>query len=265
MDIPEQNKKRIGQALFTLLVILSAYFAIKIIGEIKKNSMLGESTTPATISFSGHGEVTAVPDIATIYFTISKDASTVKDAQAGVVMIEKKALDVLKAKGVEDKDIKTADASFSPKYDYGTPCYPGIKVPCGVSDSPKIIGYTASESITVKIRKTEDAGAIVQELGSVGVSNLNGPNFTIDNEDGLKAQARKKAIDDAKTKAEALADDLGVSLGKIASFSENGSTPTMYAAKAMALDSAVSAPAPAQLPKGENTITSDVTITYEIK
>lgn len=89
METLEENKKKIFKILFVLLVILSVYFAVKIFSEIKKNSLLGESATPATISFSGHGEVTAVPDIANIYFTISKDSATVKDAQAGVAVIEK--------------------------------------------------------------------------------------------------------------------------------------------------------------------------------
>jgi uncharacterized protein YggE len=264
MELLEQNKKRIGQALFTLLVILSAYFAVKIFSEIKKDSMLGESAQPATISFSGHGEVKAVPDVANIYFTISKDAATVKDAQAGVATIEKKALSVLKAKNIDDKDIKTADASFSPKYEYRQPICPSGSSYCG-NGNQVVVGYTASESITVKIRNTDDSGAILQELGTVGVTNLSGPNFAIDDEEGLKADARKKAIDNAKEKAETLASDLGVSLGKITNFSENGNYPIMYA-KGMALDSVASAPAaPAQLPKGENIISSDVTITFEIK
>jgi uncharacterized protein YggE len=94
---------------------------------------------------------------------------------------------------------------------------------------------------------------------------LNGPNFTIDNEDGLKVEARKIAIDDAKVKAQKLASDLGVRLGKITSFSESGNNPApiMYG-KAMMLE-APSAPAPAEIPKGENKITSDVTITYELR
>src|SRR3989338_498679 len=118
MDIQEENKKMLFKTLFVLMVVLSAYFAVKIFSEIKKNSMLGQSSTPTTISFSGHGEVTAVPDIANIYFTITKDGATVKEAQAGVAEIEKKALDLLKAKGIADKDIKTANASFYPKYEY---------------------------------------------------------------------------------------------------------------------------------------------------
>ena len=277
MEITEENKKKLFNALFALLIILSAYFAVKIFSEIKKDSLLGESSQPATISFSGHGEVTAVPNIANIYFTITKDDKTVKDAQAGVAVIEKKALDLLKAKGVADKDIKTANASFNPKYEWR-------RVVCAGQDSSSpstdnigngtincplgkqvLVGYTASESITVKIRKTDSVGEIMQGLGTTGISNLDGPNFAIDKEDVLKAQARKLAIDDAKQKAEILAKDLGVSLSKIVSFSENGNYPIMYAANSMMDSAKEGAPAPAVIPKGENTISSDVTITYEIR
>ena len=106
----------------------------------------------------------------------------------------------------------------------------------------------------------------MQGLGATGVSNLSGPNFTIDDEDGLKAQARKKAIDDAREKAEALAEDLGVRLGRIASFSEGGGygAPMYYGKDMMAEQSAAGNAVRAELPKGENTISSDVTITYEI-
>ena len=105
----------------------------------------------------------------------------------------------------------------------------------------------------------------MQALGTTGATNLSGPNFSIDNPDALQMQARKIAIDDAKTKAQALAKDLGVSLGKIESFSDNNINPVMYDAKAMNLSAAVPAAAPAVIPKGQNTITSDVTITYEIR
>ena len=118
MEIQEESRKKFFKMLFIFMIVVSVYFAVKIFSEIKKDSILGDNTSPATLSFSGHGEVTAVPDIANIYFTISKDAGTVKDAQSGVAVVEKIALDLLKAKGVEVNDIKTADASFNPKYEY---------------------------------------------------------------------------------------------------------------------------------------------------
>jgi uncharacterized protein YggE len=284
METLEENKKRLFQAGIALLIILSVYYAVKIFSEIKKDSLLGESATPATISFSGHGEVSAVPDIANIYFTISKDAETIKDAQAGVAVIEKSALDLLKAKGVDAKDIQTADASFNPKYEYKQAvCPPSLPTPIplngGVSSGSTImspvycnpgkqiiVGYTASESITVKVRNVDNVGDIMQGLGATGVFNLNGPDFAIDNPDALQVQARKLAIDDAKAKGQVLAKDLGVSLGKIESFSDDNANGVIYAPRAEAISAgAVSASAPAMIPKGQNTITSDVTITYEIK
>ncbi len=274
METLESNKIKMFKGLFVLVVILSVYFTVKTFGDIRGGRMMWDrNDTPATISFSGHGEVSAVPDIANVYFNISKDAKTIKEAQEAVAVVEKKALDFLKTKSVDEKDVKTNNASFYPKYDYQQRICPPVSVG-GTTTLPSyycgggkqvLVGYTSSESITVKIRNTDDVGAIMQGLGTTGVSDLSGPNFSIDKEDSLKAEARKKAIDDAKGKAEVLARDLGVRLVKIVSFDESGrGYPMMYAKDSMMNSGAVSA-APAQLPKGENTISSDVTITYEIR
>ena len=69
METLEKNKSNLYRAGIILFFILSAYFAVKIYSELRKESMLGESTTPAMISFTGHGEVMATPDIANVYFT----------------------------------------------------------------------------------------------------------------------------------------------------------------------------------------------------
>jgi hypothetical protein len=282
METQTPEKSRIMLAGFVLLVVLSAYYAVRIISEVKKDNMLGQSTTPATISFTGHGEVTAVPDIASVYFTISKNAATIKDAQAGVATIEKNALSVLKAKGVADADIKTSDASSYPNLEYQnavcpTPAPTPLSVQGGVSGSAfaspiycppgrqVLKGYISSESITVKVRNADSVGDIMQALGTTGVSNLSGPNYSIENQDALKIQARKLAIDNAKVKAQALAKDLGVSLGKISSFNDSNYGYPMYATDSLKSMGAVPSAAPAVIPKGQNTITSDVTITYEIK
>jgi len=265
--MPENKKKMhhiIKMAVLVLLVLCAGKFLMEC-RDGEKNSVDNQDV----IVFAGHGEVSAVPDIANVDFTIEKDAKTVKEAQAAVAIVEKQALDLFKLNNIAEKDIKTTNSSFYPKYEFvvdtkaGTAC-----TPYGCPPQPGknvITGYTASESITVKIRNTDDAAKIIEGLGKVGVSNLNGPNFAIDKEDALKGNARKLAIDDAKAKAKILAKDLGVRLGKITSFSENGNYPMpMYNAKAMTADSAGAA-APAVLPKGENLITSDITITYQIK
>ncbi|OGI68158.1 hypothetical protein A3A05_01100 [Candidatus Nomurabacteria bacterium RIFCSPLOWO2_01_FULL_41_12] len=269
MEIPQEYQKNLYRAVLAFLIVLSLLFAVKFFSELRSYGMMGSSNANV-ITLSGHGEVQAVPDIANVYFTISKDAKTVKEAQEAVAKIEKAALDFLKGKGVADKDIKTENASFYPKYEYKYDTK--MMMPCNEYGCPPrggnsvIVGYTASESVTVKVRNTDDAGIIMQGLGTVGVSNLNGPNFAIDDEDALKAEARKKAIDDARVKAKVLAKDLGVKLGRIANFSEGGGYfPVMYGKVAgMGGDAEISS-APAEIPKGENTISSDVTITYEIK
>ena len=219
INLPNQYIKNLYRALFVFLIVLSLFFVVKLLAEFRSYGMM-DSSESNTITLSGHGEIMAVPDIANIYFTIKKEAKTVKEAQNGVAEIEKRALDFLKENGVADKDIKTIDASFNPKYEWKLrPCPydPSMGVvsrPCPGGKN-ELTGYEASESINVKIRNTDNVGKIIQGLGGLGVTDLNGPNFTIDNEDALKAQARKKAIDDAREKAQALAKDLGVRLGKI--------------------------------------------------
>jgi len=267
MEISQEQKIKLYRGLRIVLIAFLIAVAFNFLTDFPNRGY--DNKQENTITFSGHGEVNAVPDIANIYFNISKEAKTVKEAQALVAEIEKKSLESLKTNGVLEKDIKTVNASFSPKYEYRYNTK--VMMPCTEYNCPPnpgnnvIVGYTASESVTVKVRNTDDVGKIMQGLGTLGVSDLSGPNFSIDNEDGLKAEARKKAIDDAKAKAIVLAKDLGVRLGKITSFSESGNYPMPMYAKGMMADSVSSESAPASLPKGENTITSDVSITYEIR
>lgn len=265
-NITPEQKVRLYSSLKVALVLFLAIVVAKFLFADK--DYRDENKPVNTITFSGHGEVTAVPDIANISFTIRKEAKTVKAAQEAVALVEKSVLDMLKANKIEDKDIKTTSASFYPKYEYK---YEKQIMPCtqyGCPPTPGknvIVGYEAYESINLKIRNTDDTGKITEELGTLGVTELSGPNFTVDKEDDLKARARKDAITDAKEKAESLAKDLGVRLGKITSFSESGNYPVPMYAKTMMADSLSSARPVVELPKGENVISSDVSITYEIK
>ena len=267
----ELINKKVFSLAAVLLAVLSAFFVIKSFGEIKRFALIGADYTPANvISVSGKGEVFAVPDLAEISFDVREEGKTSADAQKKATAKINKILNDLRKFGIDEKDIKTIGYNIYPKYEYrresaplpngGTEVYPypGKQV---------IVGYEVSQSILLKIRKTEDAGTVVTTLGSTNVSNLSGVNFSIDDEEKIKDEARRKAIADAKNKAEILARDLGVSLVRIVSFSENGSyaPPIMYAKAAMATmasDRAVEAP---EIPAGENKITSQVSITYEIR
>jgi len=264
MDLSTRDKSRLVNAALALVILAAVFFAVKVVAEVKGLRFIGGGAPASnTVSFRGEGEASGAPNLATISLTIREEAKEVKDAQAKVTAKEKAVLDFLDKSGIAKKDIKTENYNWYPKFDYGTPCY-RYGMPC-TAVAPKITAYETTENITVKIRDLSKTGEVMSGIGEAGVAEMNGPNFTIENEDELRAQARKDAIEEAKAKAEVLARDLGVHLVRIVSFSEDGNYPMpYYKNEMMAADSAGSAPAPA-LPIGENKIVSNVTITYEIR
>ncbi len=266
-----KNSPRIENALYVFLIILCVFFGLKGLYTLKEYKFIGSGTTATNvISVSGTGEVSAVPDVASINFTVSRDAKSTEEAQTAITEITTKAIAYLKGEGVAEKDIKTENYNAYPKYEWRnndimTKCIAGG--PCPPSGQNVIVSYSASQTITVKVREVGNAGKIITGLGALGVTDLSGPNFMIDKDEDLKTEARSKAIADAKQKAEKLSKELGVSLIRIVNFSDNsGGYPMPMYSKAMMGDSrAESAPAAAPLPAGENKYTSNVTITYEIR
>ncbi|MBX4189355.1 SIMPL domain-containing protein [Candidatus Parcubacteria bacterium] len=217
-----------------------------------------------TISVSGKGEAFATPDIATFTFSVSADAKAVADAQEAVTKKTDAITAALKDLGVDDKDIQTVDYSVYPKYIYtsvactSSYCPPSRQVPDG---------YTVTNSLSVKVRQTANAGKALSEAGSKGATNISGLSFTVDDQTAIESEARAKAIADAKSKAETLAKNLGVRLVRVISFSDGyGGGPIPYYAKDVALGmggTANQAVAPSLEP-GQNKVTDNVTITYEI-
>jgi len=244
------------------LIVLVLLFVGKTVAEFKGLRFIGESQTPATISFDGQGEVFASPDIANISFSVREEAKTAKEAQAIVTDKVNQALVFLRQNGVSEKDIKTTNYSSYPKYDYS-------QMPCSQNYCPPgkqvLTGFEVSQNIEVKVRNIDDAGKVVQGLADAGVTDMQGPNFAIDDEDALKAEARAIAIKNAKEKARELARQLHVRLVRIVSFSESGGPYyPIYAKAELMMADGGGAPTP-ELPIGENKITSNVTITYEIR
>ena len=266
------NENTIVGKRMNLLVTIFTIVLILFVASMTVNSFSGRghahggalSEDQNTISVSGKGEIIAIPDIATVTFSVVEQADTVVDAQNKSTTKMNTALSVLKAKGVENKDIKTTDYNAYPRYEYQNQIC--TQYSCPPSGNQKIIGYEVSQSVAVKIRKIEDAGKILGAIGETGVSNISGLNFEVDNQDAKTREARKLAIDDARTQAKKLASDLGVRLGDIMSFNESGNYPIpMYYAKDTAMEmGGVGGSAP-QLPAGESKVTSNVTIVYEIK
>jgi hypothetical protein len=197
--------------------------------------------------------VSAAPDIAVANIAISVEGSTAKVAQNSASVKSKSVVDYLKKAGIKDADIKTSGYNIYPQYDYS-------------NSTQRIRGYQVTQSLAVKIRDLDKTNTILDGVVSAGANQVNSLQFQIDKQDELKAEARKKAIADANAKAKELEDELGVDLGHIVSFSESSNDvyPIRYAKdSAMGMGGAV-APVP-ELPAGENEITINVSITYQIK
>ncbi len=247
------------------LTMLAVFLVCASIAELKGLRYIGSGINPTnTITVTGDGEMFAVPDIAEFSVTVQETAKDVKTAQTAATAKGNAIIDYLKGAGVEKKDIQTTDYSVAPQYEWSqTACPAGSYCPGG---KQILIGYEVSQTVSVKVRDTAKAGDILAGVGSKGASNVSGLNFTVDDQKLVEAQARDKAIADAKAKAAVLAKSLGVSLTRIVMFNENSGGPIYYA-KGMggvaAMDS-VAAPAP-QIEVGQNKVTSSVTITYEIQ
>lgn len=251
----------------TALGVLALFLLILAVSTLKEYRFIGSGVTATnTINVSGEGEVFAVPDTATFSVTIQEEAKEVKDAQE---VATKKANDIiayLKGQGIEEKDIKTADYSVYPQYDYvqAEACREGY-CPGG---KQVLRGFQVSQTLTVKVRDTEKAGDLLSGVGSLGASSVSGLSFTIDDQDALEAEARGKAIEDARTKAAELAKQLNVSLVRIVGFSENGYYPPMpyaYGRGGVAMDAMETKAVAPEIPVGENKIVSNVSVTYEIR
>ena len=253
---------RFGKVLIVLGVLLALYAGMKFVNEVKSYGSIGVAPSVAgTIDVTGEGEAFAIPNIATVSFNAEANAKTVAEAQTTVNKIVADSLAFLKSSGIAEKDIKTANYSAYPQYTY--PCSDRA-CPLGTSNTPVLTGYLVTQSMSVKIRDTEKVGPIIDGLGSAKVTGLSGPDYSVDNPESVKQEARQKAIADAEVKAKALANDLGVRLVRIARYTEDGSGayPSPMYAKNEAFGSA---DAGAVLPKGENTYSSRITITYEIR
>lgn len=251
----------VRKSVIVLLVILIAFAAVKTIAELKSFSFIGKATTMQNvINVTGKGEVLTTPDIATFSFTVSEEGLIVSNAQKAATDKMAKILDYVKQSGVEEKDVKTVSYDIYPRYDYQGGMYPGKQI---------LAGYVVSQTIQVKVRKMEDAGKLLSGIGEFGATNVSGLTFTVDAQDELAREARDKAIEDARTQAEALAKSLGVKLGNITSFYET--TPyqpyPLYYSKdaAMGMGGSMVENQAATIPGGESKITSNVTITYEIE
>jgi uncharacterized protein len=245
------NENTLLKAKVILLALLSIFTIFYTINTYREGNLIGANASN-TITVSGKGETEAKPDTATISFTIRESAKDAKQAEKTVAEKSNKAVALLKDI-LDEKYIKTNSYTSYPKY-----IYPA-------NAAAKIDGYETTQTVEVKVKDISKVSDVIQVITSSGINEVSGPNYIVDKNEDYMNIARGAAIKDAKDKASVLASQLGVKIVRIVSFTENNNShyPPMYASMSMKSE-AIQDSAPS-LPVGENIVTSNVSVTYEIK
>lgn len=252
------------KAGFALLVMGSVFLLILSINQVRSGQYIGQAERyQNTINVNGEGEVFAIPDTAEFTYTVTEEAESVAEAQQSVTERANSITDFLQNNGVEETDLKTTSYNVNPRYEYqdrsGFPRPP--------QGERSLVGYEVSQTTRVTVRDTSEVGGLLGGLGERDVSSVSDVSFTVEDKDGVRQEARSKAITDAQEKAEKLADQLGVQLGSVVNFNESTDQPRLFyetadTARGGDAQSSVSTP---EVSPGENRITSRVNITYEIE
>ena len=211
----------------------------------------GTAAGDATLlSVSATGEASRAPDVATLsagVVTQGPDANAAMRANATQMS---KVIAAIRAAGVAERDIQTTGINLHPTYRHVE------------NEDPRISGYSANNSVSLRVRDIAKLGEVLDALVASGANNVNGPSFGIDQPDAVYDEARRKALEQGRARAEMYARTLGLQVRRIVSISEGGrmhAPQPVYAMAARAMD-AESTPVAA----GENTLSASLEIVFEL-
>lgn len=175
------------------------------------------------VELSVSESVDAKPDIVDIGAGVTSQASTAVEAMRINAREMNAVIDRIKALGIKDKDIQTTGINLSAQYDYDQ------------STSRQVFrGYQASNRVNVTLREVPRAGEVLDALVAAGATDINGPNFSLDDDTGARAQARKAAFEKARAQAEEYARWSGFSGVRLLEINESvaAGPPMPYAQSA---------------------------------
>jgi uncharacterized protein YggE len=205
---------------------------------------------PNQVYVTGTGVIYVTPDIATIYIGVHTESQDVQQALQDNSSQAQAIASTLTEMGVDSKDIQTTAFNVYPQQEIG---------PQGEVTGTK---YSVDNTVLVTIRDLSKLGQMLDAVVKSGANNINSIQFDVQDTTQAVSDARKLAVEDAKTQAQELADTAGVKLGKIISLSANqqsGPVPVVEG-KAYAGMGGSAAPVAA----GQLAITVYANITYEI-
>jgi uncharacterized protein len=203
-----------------------------------------------TIAMGGHGEVKAAPDQVQVNAGVTTSGATAAVALAANTQRMKTVFAALEKMGVAQKDIQTVNFSVSPQYTNGAG-----------NEAQRLTGYQVRNEVSVRLDDVSKLGAALDALVGAGANQMNGINFSIRDNAAMLQKAREAAIADAKERAETYARAAGVTLGPIQSIGEGGGPSPVPMFKPMRMMAA----APVPVAAGEESVTADVSVVWEIR
>lgn len=213
------------------------------------------SAAERTITVQGAGAASAAPDILTVTIGVEATGENAAETMREVNRRAAAVLDEARGRGVAAKDMQTGGVSLSPVYDNNRPQNNGV------TQEPRIVGYRAANTVSVRLRDLDAAGEAVGALVEAGANRLNGLNFGFADATALMDEAREDAVLDARRKAELYAAAAGVTLGPVLSIEEAGGGAQRPVMAMRSFDAAESA---VPLERGENTVSAQVRIVWTI-
>jgi uncharacterized protein len=205
------------------------------------------------ISVVGQGIVLADPNVARITLGSEVFNQSLAQAEAEAARQMDAVISKLKASGIADSDIRTTAFNINPQYDQGNQ-----------NNQPTLRGYQVQNLVEVRTTNVAGLGALLDDAVSSGATRVFGISFESDNMEALKNQARDQAMTNARAKADQLARDAGVALGRPITIEESdtgGVTPVRQFDAAPAAAQAVSTP----IQPGQLRVSTNVHVVWSIQ
>jgi uncharacterized protein YggE len=217
-----------------------------------QQSTISQTIAGTRLDVNATGEVTRVPDLAIVSAGVVSRSPTASAALQDTADRMQRVLAALKRAGVEGRDIQTSNVSLNPEYRYPE------------NQSPQLVGYTASNTVTVRFRDIRSSGKILDALVGQGANQINGPNLVVDKPEAALDEARAKAIAIGRARADLYARSLGMRVVRTVSVNETGGTypvpppMPMYARADMAQ-------AKTSIEPGEQKLQVSLAMTFELQ
>lgn len=241
--------KQVVSTLVLFFLLLFAY--IKLAGPIPFRVTSTTTTKTDMFTVTGEGKAIVMPDIATVNVGVQANGATVKIVQQDLNQRINQVSDAIKKLAVDAKDIQTTNYSIYPTYDYQ-------------ESGQRITGYQASTNLTIKVRDIDKANDVIDAATASGANQVGGVTFDVDDKTKAESEARQKAVDEAKKKAQQAAQIAGFRLGKIVNYNESFGGPIgpipLYA-KAEGIGGERP---PTQIEPGSSEVIIQVSLSFEI-